>query len=127
MSPTRVLSTSAQEQFRFATPSNAPLERRQHRRYPIIAQADYLLPENRGQATTVDMSSGGVLLKTKARLPFGHSIQILIDWPALLEQRYPLRLVIFGHVLRSNATEAVVTIQRYEFRLRPRSAATGAP
>jgi hypothetical protein len=47
----------------------------------------------------------------------------LIDWPALLDQRCPLRLVITGKILRSDQTGTAVGIIRYDFRIRPRSAA----
>ena len=97
--------------------------RRQHRRYPISAESQYVWKGNRGRATTVDISSGGVFLKSEATLPVGRAIEVWIDWPALLDQRLPLRLVIRGKVLRSDARGTAVGTTHYEFRLRPRSAA----
>ncbi|HLK51502.1 MAG TPA: PilZ domain-containing protein [Bryobacteraceae bacterium] len=96
-------------------------ERRQQQRFPIRAQAQYLLDGDRGSATTVNISSGGVCLKTADALPVGRRIQLWIDWPALLDQRCPLRLVIVGDVLRSDRGETVVVIKRYGFHLRPKS------
>ena len=101
----------------------APYERRQHQRFPITAQSQYILAGTKGQATTTDISSGGVFLKTEKILPVGKQIQVLIDWPALLDQRCPLRLVIVGKVLRSAEGGTAVGIIRYDFRIRPRSAA----
>ena len=100
-----------------------PYERRQHQRFPITAQSQYILGGNREPATTVDISSGGVLLKTEKILPVGKQLQVLIDWPALLDQRCPLRLVITGKVLRSDPTGTAIGIIRYDFRIRPKSAA----
>lgn len=100
-----------------------PYERRQHQRFPITAQAQYILAGNRGQATTVDISSGGVFLKADKSLPLGKQVQVLIDWPALLDQRCPLRLVITGRVLRSDSSGTAIGIVRYDFRIRPKSAA----
>ena len=80
-------------------------ERRQRRRYPIFARSEYILAGNRVQATTLDISSGGVFLKTDQLLPVGKRIQVFINWPVLLDQRCPLRLVITGRVLRSDEAE----------------------
>lgn len=101
----------------------APYERRQHQRFPITANSHYILAGNKEQATTTDISSGGAFLKTETILPVGKPIQVLIDWPALLDQRCPLRLVITGKILRSDKTGTAVGIIRYEFRIRPKSAA----
>jgi hypothetical protein len=127
MFPARVASPDNPVQFQefrvSPVPSNAVSERRQNQRYPINARCEYVLAGSRAQATTLDISSGGVRLRTASRLPTGNQIQVLIDWPALLDQRCPLRLVITGRILRSDQRGTVVGILRYEFRLRPRSAA----
>lgn len=100
----------------------APYERRQHQRFPITAQAQYIVAGTRGQAITADISSGGVFLKLQENLPIGKRIQVFIDWPALLDQRCPLRLVITGKILRNDDAGAAVGIIRYDFRIRPRRA-----
>ena len=100
-----------------------PYERRQHQRFPITAQSQYILAGNRAKATTLDISSGGVFLKTDKVLPVGKAIQVLIDWPALLEQRCPLRLVITGKILRSDQAGTAIGIVRYDFRIRPKKVA----
>ena len=104
-------------------PKFAPYERRQHQRFPITAQSRFVVSGGRGQATTIDISSGGVFMKTDETLPIGKQIQVLIDWPALLDQRCPLRLVINGKILRSDQTGTAIGILRYDFRIRPKSAA----
>ena len=101
---------------------NAPYERRHHQRFPITAQCQYILTGIRGQAVTSDIGSGGVLLKPDRLLPVGKQIQVFIDWPALLDQRCPLRLVITGRTLRSNDAGTAIGIIRYEFRIRPKQA-----
>ena len=127
MSPARALSLSAHGQFREVRippgPGIGQSERRQHRRYPIIAKSEYVMAGNRAPATTLDISSGGVFLKTDKNLPLGNPIQVFIDWPMLLDQRCPLRLLISGRVLRSDARGTVVGILSYDFRLRPRGSA----
>ena len=100
----------------------APFERRQHQRFPMSAAAHYVLSGVRGQAITQDISSGGVFLKTAVVLPVGKRLQIFIDWPALLDERCPLRLVVSGRVLRSDGSGTAVGIIRYDYKLRPRGA-----
>jgi PilZ domain-containing protein len=103
-------------------PRFVPYERRQTQRYPITAQTQFILTGIRGQAITSDISSGGVFLKTDRVLPVGKQIQLFIDWPALLDQRCPLRLVVTGKTLRSDEKGTAVGIIRYDFRIRPRRA-----
>lgn len=93
-------------------------DRRRYQRFPIIARVEYILNGHRAQATTVDIGSGGVLLKTDAILRAGQKITVLIDWPVLLDHRLPIRLVIFGKVLRSDWAGTVVQLTRYDFRIR---------
>ena len=98
-----------------------PYDRRHHQRFPIRSAAQYIVSGVRGQAATVDMSSGGVLLKTEVILPVGKQIQLFIDWPALLDERCPLRLIVFGKVLRSSPSGTAIGILRYDYRIRPRN------
>jgi hypothetical protein len=96
----------------------APYDRRQYHRFPIIAQAEYILDGHRANARTVDISRGGVLLNTRSFLQIGQPILVLLDWPVLLDQRCRLRLGVSGTVLRSNAAGTAVGISGYEFRIR---------
>ena len=98
--------------------SAAPRARREHKRFPIVAPAEYIWNGIRVQATTRDISSGGVFLNTDIVLPVGKRLQVWIDWPALLDEHCRLRLVIFGKILRSDWEGAAVEITRYEFRVR---------
>jgi len=119
MFPAHVPSPKA---YRQTGPSFAQSERRQHRRYPITAELEYILTGNRAQATTLNISSGGVFLKTDQILPVGDQIRVLINWPVLLDQRCPLRLVITGRILRSDEAGAAVGIIRYDFKIHPKRA-----
>jgi hypothetical protein len=69
-----------------------------------------------------NISSGGVFLKAQAPLPVGKRVVLLLDWPAMLDGRCPLRLVIQGRVLRSSARGSAVRILRYEYKLHPKAA-----
>jgi len=61
----------------------------------------------------------GVFLKTDQLLPVSKRIQIFINWPVLLDQRCPLRLVMTGRVLRSDEAGDAVGKLRYDFKIRP--------
>jgi hypothetical protein len=130
MSPVQVPISRADSElervriFPSSAVGHSPRERRQHYRFPISSAARYILDGAHGNTTTLNISSGGVLLQTSHVLPVGQHIQVLIDWPALLDARTPLRLVIDGTILRSNSAGTAVGITRYSFRLRPRSAPT---
>lgn len=101
----------------------AQSERRQHQRFLITVQAQCVLAEDGAQATPVDISSRAVFLKTSRILQLGESIHVLIDWPARLDHRCPLRLLIVGKVLRRNGTGTIVEIMPYAFGIRHQAAA----
>jgi|SRR5579884_1241197 len=105
----------------FADAAKAPLpvERRSSIRFPILASVKYEIDARAGTSRTLDISSGGIAIQTDAILPAGRAVRVFINWPAPLDGRLPLSLVIDGNVLRSTECSAVVAISRYEFRLHP--------
>jgi hypothetical protein len=46
----------------------------------------------------------------------GVPIELSISWPALLNDYCPMKLMIFGCVVRSTDSGAAINIERYEFR-----------
>jgi hypothetical protein len=44
-----------------------------------------------------------------------------VNWPARLDGRCPLRLVVAGKVLRTAARGTVISVARYEYRLAPKA------
>ena len=101
----------------------AQSERRQHQRFPITVEVQCVLAKDGPKATPVDISSGAVFLKTSRIPQLGESIHVLIDWPARLDHRCPLRLLIVGKVLRRNGAGTIVEIMRYAFGIRHQTAA----
>jgi len=76
---------------------------------------------NSGQAgtgQTLNMSSGGMLLKVGSPLPVGQQIEVSVDWPAQLSEHCGLKLVALGKVVRSSPEETAVSIDKYDFRTR---------
>ena len=74
-------------------------------------------PGETGRGTTVNMASQGLLVATDRRLPPGASVELAIEWPARLNSRAGLKLVVHGSVLRSEEGKLAVLIRKHEFRL----------
>jgi PilZ domain-containing protein len=99
--------------------------RRQSQRFPISVPAEYILDDAKQSTTTANISRSGVFIHAKEKLPVGRSVRLAIDWPVALDGRCQLRLVVFGHIVRSQNNGAAICIQRHEFRLQSTSSPTG--
>jgi hypothetical protein len=100
-------------------------ERRKKERFPLNRELRYKLLEGDtivelGVGTTFDMGSGGVAFLTEHELPVGSFIELSISWPVLLEGSCPMRLIVFGRVVRSAGRLKACTIDKYEFRTQAR-------
>lgn len=107
------------------------MERRKSRRYPIECPVRFRLlgggkPSETGQGTTLNMASRGLLVATDQLLPEGASVELAVEWPARLNARTGLRLIIQGSVLRSGEGKLAVLIRKHEFRLAGSSSLTPA-
>ena len=96
-------------------------EQRAHQRYPITFELDYKLLkrghiERHGTGHTLNIGSGGVLLETDPPLPVGHSLELVIHWPFLLEGVCPLKLWMRGRIVRSDGQGIAIKINHHEFR-----------
>ena len=97
-------------------------ERRASERLPVIRNVRYkVLGEKRprlvGSGKTRNMSGNGVLFTTKSALPVGASIELLVNWPPRLNG-VRLELVLLGRLVRTEETQAAISILRYDFRTR---------
>jgi hypothetical protein len=100
---------------------NGKNERRGKRRFQIEQEVRYrLLYGHRiaetGVGRTVDISSSGVWMTTQTQLSPGLPVELSLAWPALLNDSCPMKLMIYGCVVRSAENGAAVAIERYEFR-----------
>ena len=98
-------------------------DRRMTDRFPLENALRYRFLEaqssgSAGTGQTLNMSSGGLLLKVEAPLPIGEQIEVSVDWPAQLNARCGLKLVALGKVVRSTPEGAAVRIEKYDFRTR---------
>lgn len=108
-----------------------PTERRSKMRFPMNRELRYKLLEDErimavGLGNTTDMSSGGVAFRSDGDLPEGSFIELSISWPALLDDVCPMRLIVFGRVLRGSGTK-VCSVEKWEFRTQSRHVSTSMP
>ena len=80
-----------------------------------------------GCGETVNISSRGVLFKTKERVRRGEWLELAISWPADLNPRVKLQLVARGPVVRIEEGQVALAIQQHEFRTHPTAPAPNGP
>ena len=96
-------------------------ERRTKRRFQIAQDLRYKMLYGQriaetGAGKTLNISSGGVWFTTDNMLTAGMPIELSMSWPVLLNDSCPMKLMIYGCVVRSSEKGAAVAIERYEFR-----------
>ena len=105
--------------------ANGERERRMKRRFCIEQDVRYKMLYGQriaetGTGKTANISSGGVWFTTESMLTTGMPVEISMNWPVLLNDSCPMKLMIYGCVVRSNEKGAAVAIERYEFRTQGR-------
>ncbi len=116
-------NSASQKTLREDTISEIGDDRRKKRRYPISMQVEFKIVKNylvigSGSGTCVDLSSNGIAFTTDKPLRVGSYMELSANWPVLLNGACPLKLVIFGKVVRSNGNFAAIAADRHEFRTR---------
>jgi hypothetical protein len=111
---------------------NRESDRRAKYRFEIQRQVRYKLAEDgvvvaAGSGQTLNMCSGGVSFTSEQALPPGGFVELSISWPVLLDETCPMRLIVFGRLLRCKGQQAVCTIDKYEFRTQARTFQATAP
>jgi len=98
------------------------VDRRGTIRFPVREELKYRVLNHKlpfsGVGHTLNMGSGGLLFTTEQKLPLGRQVEISVNWPARLDGTCPLKLVAVGRIVRAEAGEAAVRIDRYEFKTR---------
>jgi len=110
---------------------NGERERRTKRRFQIEQEVRYKMLYGQriaetGTGRTVNISSGGVWFSTETMLTAGMPVELSMNWPVLLNDSCPMKLMIYGCVIRSSDKGAAVAIERYEFRTQGSRAFTPA-
>lgn len=101
-------------------------ERRMKRRFHIEQEVRYKMLYGQriaetGTGKTLNISSSGVWFTTESMLTTGMPVEVSMNWPVLLNDSCPMKLMIYGCVVRSNEKGAAVAIERYEFRTQGRA------
>jgi hypothetical protein len=99
------------------------IDRRGTIRFPVREVLKYKVLHTKaaalcGSGRTLNMGSGGMLFTTEQRLPIGRQVEISVNWPARLDGTCLLKFVAIGRVVRAEAEQAAVRIERYEFKTR---------
>lgn len=97
-------------------------ERRMCRRFPIECPVSFQVLNGRelgrqGRGITVNMGSRGVLLAVDCPVAEGVLLEVSLQWPAKLDNRSDLKLVLRGSVVRTEENRIAVRIQKHEFRM----------
>ena len=100
---------------------NGERDRRNKRRFQIEQDIKYKMLYGQriaetGSGKTINISSGGVCFTTESMLTAGMPIELSMNWPVLLNDSCPMKLMIYGCVIRTGDKGAAVAIERYEFR-----------
>ena len=98
-------------------------ERRARRRFSIGQGVCYKClsghtVSDEGVGKILNVSSSGVSFTTERTLSVGKPVELTVEWPALIDNKCMMKLVIHGWVIRSDSNSAAVKIAHYEFRTR---------
>jgi hypothetical protein len=101
--------------------NNGDQERRSKKRFHIEQEVRYKMLYGQriaetGVGKTVNVSSNGVWFTTETTLTAGMPVELSMSWPVLLHDSCPMKLMIYGCVIRTSERGAAVAIERYEFR-----------
>lgn len=111
--------------------ANHTPERRSKVRFPLTVHLRYRLRGSKEPATgdgrSVNISSVGLLFTAEEELTVGERLELTLDWPAPLDGVVPLRLFIFGRIVRADGPIAAVKIDHHEFRTTRRQTSSESP
>jgi len=91
-------------------------DRRIKRRFQIEQEVRYKMLYGQriaetGTGKTRNISSGGVWFTTEQTLTPGMPVELSLNWPVLLNDSCPMKLMIYGCIIRSSEKGAAVAIE----------------
>ena len=123
-------SESAVSQQSSSSAGLVQADRRSRTRYPIELEVRFFLTRQKSRqysvGRTVNISSSGLLISSPCLIGVAAQVQLMIDWPSLLDGRIPLQLVATGTVVRSGGWSFAVAVRSHQFRTMKRSLAVQA-
>jgi hypothetical protein len=105
-----IQATDRRKKFRFPV--------RREMRYKLLADG---VIRDSGVGQTINISSGGIAFSTDHAMEPGTFIELSVSWPVLLDNTCPMRIIVFGRVLRSDDRQTVCSIDKHEFRTQART------
>jgi|SRR5580658_915288 hypothetical protein len=99
--------------------SSSELERRSRQRFPLALPVEYRRlgsDERIGSGWTCNISSTGVLFETTEWEPFTGMIEVMVNWPCVLDNACALKLVMKGRVVRIDGRGIAMASTQHEFR-----------
>jgi hypothetical protein len=69
-----------------------------------------------GVGRIMNISSAGLLITAAEEIPLGTRLEIMMEWPSLLDGNTPLQLVALCKVVRCDHLTVAVELERYQFR-----------
>jgi len=85
-------------------------EKRARTRFALELQLDCKTKKLHTPGKTVNISSTGVLFNAQNELTLGPGIDLVLDWPVLLEGYTALRLHLRGSIVRASGRQAAFEI-----------------
>ena len=95
----------------------ASYNRRRNPRFAVATRLAYVVGPLRGKGMTRNISSEGICIEIRKKLPVGRRIHLLLEWPARLDADSCLQVSIEGRILRSTPEHTAVKILHYEYRV----------
>jgi len=100
-------------------------ERRGKKRFPIHRELRYKSLKDgaiiaNGSGQTINLGSGGLAFSVSQDLEPETYVELSISWPVLLDDSCPMRLIVFGRVLRCQDGKCACSVDKYEFRTQSR-------
>jgi hypothetical protein len=95
------------------------LERRSRRRFPLQLTLEYRLlgrQERYGFGRTCNISSAGVFFEIDDHQPLTGSIELMVNWPCMLDGACALKLKMKGRVIRTEGRGVAIESCEHEFR-----------
>src|SRR5215204_2761749 len=94
-------------QRRAQAPEGQSSERRINKRYAVKLDMSYSVlgcnpRDETGTSQAIDLSSSGLRFLAERPLAPGLQVDVVINWPALLDGRIPLQLITTGVVVRTS-------------------------
>lgn len=94
-------------------------ERRSRQRFPLALAVEYRLVgqgARSGWGWTSNISSRGVLFEIVEQEPCAGLIEVIVNWPYVLDGVCALKLVMKGRVVRIGGRSVAVESTQHEFR-----------